>query len=67
MVRIIALLTIALQSTAQRPVILALGDSMTRVALVWFVYERKHFKGPPQGVMIQQRSAEIKAAEKVLV
>ncbi len=28
-------------------------------AIVWFGFERRRFKGPPQGVMIQQRAKEI--------
>lgn len=32
-------------------------------AIIWFLIERKRFKGPPMGGMIQKRMAEIKKAE----
>ena len=35
-------------------------------AIVWFGFERRRFKGPPQGVMIQQRAAEIDKAERAV-
>jgi amino acid transporter len=35
-------------------------------AVVWFALERRRFTGPPQGVMIQQRQAEIEAAERAV-
>jgi amino acid transporter len=35
-------------------------------AVVWFALERRRFKGPPQGVMIQQRQQEIEQAEKAV-
>jgi amino acid transporter len=34
--------------------------------VVWFGFERRRFKGPPQGVMIQSRMQEIRAAEKAV-
>jgi amino acid transporter len=34
--------------------------------VVWFGFERRRFKGPPQGVMIQSRAQEILAAEKAV-
>jgi amino acid transporter len=35
-------------------------------AIVWFGFERRRFKGPPQGVMIQQRAKEIELAERAV-
>lgn len=35
-------------------------------AVIWFASERKNFQGPPQGVMIQQRQADIQAAEQAV-
>ena len=35
-------------------------------AVIWFGYEHKHFEGPPQGIMIKKREAEIVATEKAL-
>lgn len=35
-------------------------------AIVWFGFERRRFKGPPQGVMIQQRAAAIEQAERAV-
>jgi amino acid transporter len=34
--------------------------------VVWFGFERRRFKGPPQGVMIQSRMQEIRDAEKAV-
>jgi amino acid transporter len=34
--------------------------------IVWFVFEKRRFKGPPQGVMIQNRVDAIRAAEKAV-
>jgi amino acid transporter len=34
--------------------------------VVWFGFERRRFKGPPQGVMIQSRIQEIRDAEKAV-
>ena len=36
------------------------------LTVVWFAGERWRFQGPPQGMMIQQRQAEIAAAEKAV-
>jgi amino acid transporter len=44
----------------------ALGVSLATLALtavVWLGWERRRFQGPPQGIMIQQRQAEIRARE----
>lgn len=35
-------------------------------AILWFALERRRFKGPPQGIMIQQRLEEIQQAEKAV-
>lgn len=40
--------------------------ALAATALVWFGYERRKFQGPPQGVMIQRRQAEIAQAEKAM-
>jgi amino acid transporter len=45
---------------------LFLLGSLVTTAVVWFAYERTHFAGPPQGVLIQQKEAEIRAAEKAV-
>ncbi len=34
--------------------------------IIWFGFERRRFKGPPQGVMIQSRADAIRAAEKAV-
>jgi hypothetical protein len=31
--------------------------------LVWFGFERHHFAGPPQGILIEERQAAIRVAE----
>jgi amino acid transporter len=40
--------------------------ALVLTAVVWFGWERRRFQGPPQGVMIQQRQAEIQAAERAV-
>jgi amino acid transporter len=35
-------------------------------ALVWFLVERRRFKGPPQGTMIQMRMKQIEEAERAV-
>lgn len=40
--------------------------ALVATAIVWFGYERRRFQGPPQGVMIQQRQAEIEQAEQAV-
>jgi amino acid transporter len=39
------------------------GGALATTVLVWFGFERRHFSGPPQGIMIQQRQDAIRAAE----
>jgi hypothetical protein len=39
------------------------SGALVTTLLVWFGFERHHFAGPPQGVLIQQRQAAIRAAE----
>jgi amino acid transporter len=43
-----------------------IGGSVAVLTLVWFSCERRRFQGPPQGATIQQRQAEIAAAEKAV-
>jgi amino acid transporter len=40
--------------------------ALVATAIVWFAYEQRRFQGPPQGVMIQQRQAEIEEAERAV-
>ncbi len=40
--------------------------ALVATAAIWFIYEQRRFQGPPQGVMIQQRQAEIAEEERVL-
>jgi amino acid transporter len=40
--------------------------ALALAAVVWFALERRRFKGPPTGVMNQDRIAEIAAAEKAV-
>ena len=35
-------------------------------AVVWFAFERRRFKGPPQGTVIQNRMEEIREAERAV-
>ncbi len=42
------------------------AGALVATAVVWFAYERRRFQGPPQGVMIQQRQAEIEEAERAV-
>jgi amino acid transporter len=39
------------------------GGALAITVLVWFGFEQRHFSGPPQGVLIQNRQAAIRAAE----
>jgi amino acid transporter len=39
---------------------------LVATALVWFGFERRRFKGPPQGEAVARMQAEIAAAEKAL-
>jgi amino acid transporter len=39
---------------------------LVATALVWFGTEKRRFKGPPQGVMIQGLQEQIKAAERAI-
>ena len=40
--------------------------ALVTTAVIWFAYEQRRFQGPPQGVMIQQRQAQIEAEERAL-
>ena len=37
--------------------------SLALTAVVWFAVERKHFRGPPQGLLAKQRQAVLDAAQ----
>ena len=56
------LLFISVQPPNDKALWITLG-ALAVTAVVWVVSERKNFQGPPQGVMIQNRQAEIHAAE----
>lgn len=59
------LLFISVQPPNDKALWITLG-AFALTALIWFASERKNFQGPPQGVMIQQRQAEIHAAEQAV-
>jgi amino acid transporter len=40
------------------------GVSLCVLAVAWFAVERRRFQGPPEGLMIQRRQAEIQAEEQ---
>ncbi|HRI70146.1 MAG TPA: amino acid permease [Polyangium sp.] len=42
------------------------GGAILVTSIVWFAYERRHFVGPPRGVMSLEREAQIAAAEKAV-
>ncbi len=42
------------------------GAAVAVLAGVWFGFERRRFRGPPQGLLVQQRQAEIAAAERAV-
>lgn len=37
--------------------------ALALTAVVWFAFERKHFRGPPQGLLVKQRQAQLDAAQ----
>jgi hypothetical protein len=39
------------------------GGLLATAVLVWFGFERHHFAGPPQGILIEERQAAIRVAE----
>jgi amino acid transporter len=43
-----------------------LGITLVATAIIWFGVERRRFRGPPQGVLIQQRQQEILEAERAV-
>jgi amino acid transporter len=43
-----------------------LGITLVATAAIWFGLERRRFRGPPQGVMTQQRQQEILEAERAV-
>ena len=42
------------------------GGAVLVTTIVWFAYERRHFVGPPRGVMSLEREEQIAAAEKAV-
>ncbi len=39
--------------------------ALALTAVVWFGAERKHFRGPPQGLLVKQRQAQLDVAQPV--
>lgn len=61
----IVLIYIGVQPPNEKALSITLG-ALVLTAIVWFSFERQHFQGPPQGVMIQQRQAAIEEAERAV-
>lgn len=61
----VLLIYIGVQPPNDKALIITLA-ALVLTAIVWFGFERKHFQGPPQGVMIQQRQAAIEEAERAV-
>lgn len=59
------LIFIGVQPPNDKAVGITIG-ALVATAVVWFGYEQRRFQGPPQGVLIQQRQAEIEAAERAV-
>lgn len=59
------LIFIGIQPPNEKALGVTIG-ALVATAVVWFGYERRRFKGPPRGVLTQQRQAEIEAAEKAI-
>ena len=59
------LLYIGVQPPNDKALWIILG-AVALTAIVWFVHERKHFAGPPRGVLTLERENEIAAAEKAV-
>ena len=64
-VAMILILVIGVQPPADKALKITIAFFIL-TAIVWFGFERRRFKGPPQGVMIQQRAAEIDKAERAV-
>lgn len=61
----VALIVIGMQPPNEKA-IWVVGSTAAALTVVWFAYARYCFEGPPQGVMIQKRQAEIAATERAL-
>ena len=61
----VALLVIGMQPPNEKA-LWVVGGTAAALAIVWFVYARHRFEGPPQGVLIQKRQVEIAATERAL-
>jgi amino acid transporter len=61
----ILILVIGVQPPSDKALNITIGFFIL-TAIVWFGFERRRFKGPPQGVMIQQRAKEIENAERAV-
>ncbi len=59
------LLYIGVQPPNDKALWITLG-AVALTAIVWFGYERKHFVGPPRGVLTLERQTQIAAAEKAV-
>lgn len=59
------LLYIGVQPPNDKALWIILG-AVALTAVVWFAYERRHFEGPPQGVLTLEREKEIADAEKAV-
>ena len=59
------LLVVSMQPPNDKALWITLGG-VTLTVTVWFGVMRKSFAGPPQGVLIKERQAEIAAAERAL-
>jgi amino acid transporter len=59
------LIFVSVQPPNDKALYITLG-ALALTAIIWFAAERRRFKGPPVGVMNQDRLAEIAAAEKAV-
>jgi len=59
------LLYIGVQPPNDKALWIILG-ALALTALVWFAHERKHFVGPPRGLLTLERKNEIAAAERAV-
>ena len=58
-------LVIGVQPPNDKALWIVLGSALL-TGVYWFAFERYHFEGPPQGVLLQSRQADIAAAEKAV-
>jgi amino acid transporter len=56
---------IGVQPPNDKALLITLGF-LVLTGLVWFLIERRRFKGPPQGTMIQSRMKQIEEAERAV-